>query len=449
MSASPATGLATVYIAEKVRRTSGERPVRRIRLAGQNRSWRVLLTLGMLAGLFAAPITSAVLPAVAGADAGAVVPDSAISGFTPVALPGTDDGSTGSVPLGFNIDFYGQEYGSVYVNNNGNLTFNSPLSTYTPFGLTSTNTPIIAPFFADVDTRVGNTVEYGTGTLDGHSVFVANWPGVGCYNQNDTVTDDFQAILIDRSDRGTGPQGDDFDVEFNYNTIQWDAGQASGGNAECTDAPDSNSAAVGFSNGTATPGDSSELAGSQTSGAFLDFNPTTGLINNDFNSDVLGQYLFSITGGQPRIAYHLVRDAFLGTRPTHHDVYSYDERCDGAARRLQRGIRGRSGYEWDDRLALRPRDHLAHLCDPRNLYGRGDGYRHVRSHRACHLVGYRDRNCTSSTKCWRDAGDRCWDLRDFGRVRVPARRRHHQLSVGVGRSGVFGPDSRQRRHHPA
>jgi hypothetical protein len=254
----------------------------------------------------------------AAAVANAVVPDSAIGGFTPIQFTGNDDGTypcggagnappacTGTetgpatVPLGFSVNFFGTEYNSVYVNNNGNLTFDAPLSTFTPFGLESTNSVIIAPFFADVDTRVGNNVEFGTGTLGGHKVFVANWPSVGCFDENDSVTDDFQVILIDRSDRDTGALGDDFDIEFNYNSIQWDAGQASGGDANCQNAADANSAAVGFSNGTSTPGDSFELPGSQTSGAFLDSNTSTGLIFNDLNSSVLGQYLFTVHNGAP------------------------------------------------------------------------------------------------------------------------------------------------------
>ncbi len=191
----------------------------------------------------------------ASAAANAVVPDSAITGFTPIEFAPNDDGTypcggsgnapppcTGAetgptpVPLGFNINFYGTEYSGAYINNNGNITFDNPLPTYTPFGLAGTSSVIVAPFFADVDTRVGNTVEFGTGTLNGQKVFVVNWPGVGCYDENDTVTDNFQLILIDRPDRGTSVLGDDFDIEFNYDSIQWDAGQASGGDASCTNA---------------------------------------------------------------------------------------------------------------------------------------------------------------------------------------------------------------------
>ena len=67
---------------------------------------------------------------------------------------------------------------------------------------------------------------------------MVNWPGVGCYYENDSVTDDFQLILIDRPDTGYRCPGDDFQIEFNYGSIQWDAGQASGGDDTCNNAPD-------------------------------------------------------------------------------------------------------------------------------------------------------------------------------------------------------------------
>jgi hypothetical protein len=255
-----------------------------------------------------------------GPTASAVVPDSGFGDFTPIQFPGNDDnswtcpsddtgapafcagseGETVPVPFGFNVNFYGTEYGGAYVNNNGNITFDGALSTYTPFGLSSTNSVIIAPFFADVDTRVGNTVEFGTGTFDGNNAFIVNWPSVGCFAENDAVTDNFQLILIDRPDLGSGALGDDFQIEFNYDTVQWDAGQASGGDANCTNSSDSDSAVAGFSNGTSTPGESFELPGSQSSGALLDSNEATGLVNNDLNSSVPGRYVFNVSGGQPQ-----------------------------------------------------------------------------------------------------------------------------------------------------
>jgi hypothetical protein len=286
----------------------------RVGVAGMRRS-ATLMVFGLLGGTLMFPIISYLSTQSAAADANAVVSDGAFSGFTPVAFGPNDDGTypctsedagtppdctPTTVPLGFNINFYGTEFSGAYINNNGNLTFDAPLSQFTPTALTTFGSPIIAPFFADVDTRAGNTVNYGTATFNGHDAFVVNWPGVGCFSENDTVLDDFQAILIDRPDLGTGPLGDDFQIEFNFDSIQWDAGEDSGGGTpSCTGAPDDESAVVGFSNGTSTSGDSFQLAGSQSSGAFLDSNGSTGLINNDLNSNVLGRYIFEVHNGQP------------------------------------------------------------------------------------------------------------------------------------------------------
>lgn len=68
-------------------------------------------------------------------------------------LNANDDSSTAPVPLPFGVNFYGSSFQSLWVNNNGNVTFDGPLSTYTPIGLAGTSSQIIAPFFADADTR--------------------------------------------------------------------------------------------------------------------------------------------------------------------------------------------------------------------------------------------------------------------------------------------------------
>ena len=76
-------------------------------------------------------------------------------------LPANDDGSTGEIQLPFAANFFGDVYSSLYVNNNGNVTFTGPQSQYTPFTIDADTPPIIAPFFADVDTR-------GAGSRPGH-----------------------------------------------------------------------------------------------------------------------------------------------------------------------------------------------------------------------------------------------------------------------------------------
>src|SRR5262249_34555529 len=76
-------------------------------------------------------------------------------GFGEGVLPANDDGSTGFIDVtsvfAQGLNFFGQTYTGFYINNNGNITFNSPLGEFTPFALTgNTGQPIIAPFFADV-----------------------------------------------------------------------------------------------------------------------------------------------------------------------------------------------------------------------------------------------------------------------------------------------------------
>jgi hypothetical protein len=207
-------------------------------------------------------------------------------------LARNDDSSTGAVNLGFTANFFGTNYTSLYVNNNGNITFDSALSTYTPFPINTTNRVIIAPFFADVDTNgsYGNPVTYGTGTYGGKPTFCVNWPGVNYYDSyiHADKLNYFQLLLVSRSDIAAG----DFDIYFNNNQIQWETGDASGG----TNGLGGSSARVGYSSGGTNP-TSYELPGSGVPGSFLDSNTTLGLIHNSRGSAVLGRYLFTVRNG--------------------------------------------------------------------------------------------------------------------------------------------------------
>ena len=212
------------------------------------------------------------------------------AGCTNAANAGTCAGT--AVPLGFTANFFGLTFTSAFINTNGNITFDAPLSTFTPFGLTATSRKIIAPFFADVDTRnaASGVVTFGNGTVDGHNAFGVNWINVGYFDRHVDKLNSFQMILIDRSDIAPG----DFDIEFNYDRIAWETGDASGGNGGLG----GSSAHAGFSNGTGNPGTSFEFAGSGVPGSLLDGNLATGLINNSLNSDVLGRYDFFARNGE-------------------------------------------------------------------------------------------------------------------------------------------------------
>ena len=212
-----------------------------------------------------------------------------VSGFNTSTLPANDDDSSPPVSIGFEIDLFGERHSLLHVNNNGNVTFEQELGAFTPFSLLSTNTLIIAPFFADVDTsEAGSPVTYGTGMFEGRQAFGANWVNVDYFSgtPNHANRNSFQLLLVNRSDRGDG----DFDIIFNYDQIQWETGEFSGG--------DSNgrggfSARAGYAIGRGAPGSSFELAGSAIPGSFLDGGPNA-LRSNMRNSSVPGRYIFQI-----------------------------------------------------------------------------------------------------------------------------------------------------------
>jgi hypothetical protein len=218
-----------------------------------------------------------------------------LTGFSAQTLAANDDGSTGLVNLGFTANFFGENYSQTYVNNNGNLTFDAAMETFTPFSLSNTNRVIIAPFFGDVDTRAAGSglTTYGTGTLGGHNAFAANYLNVGVFGQI-PIFNSFQVVLIDRADTGAG----NFDFEFNFTKIIWETGTASDGNSQGLGGY---SARSGYSNGSATH--SFELAGSAVNGGLLDSNATTGLIHNSFGTPfdgvvADGRYDFQVRTGQ-------------------------------------------------------------------------------------------------------------------------------------------------------
>ena len=203
-------------------------------------------------------------------------------------LSGNDDNSTGPVGLGFTANINGTNYANAYVNNNGNITFDNVLSSYTPAAIqTGSFGPIIAAYFGDVDTRASGSgkVTYGASTLDGVNVFGVNYINVGVYSQQ-PIYNSFQLILTDRSAIGAG----DFDIQFNYDSILWEAGTASGAG---TGGLGGVSALAGYWTSNTS---NATLAGSLVNGAFIDGGPNA-LISGSRNSNTLGQYNFQVRNG--------------------------------------------------------------------------------------------------------------------------------------------------------
>lgn len=159
------------------------------------------------------------------------------AGFGENVLESTDDGFTELVDItpvfSSGLNFFGTNYQGFYINNNGNITFNEPLETYIPFAITeNTGVPIIAPFFADVDTLAGNLTPSSGGNSTGSNLVywdidalndkvTVTWDDVGKYS-NGTLPNAFQLVLEDLG-------GGDFGIEFIYESILWTIGELSDG----------------------------------------------------------------------------------------------------------------------------------------------------------------------------------------------------------------------------
>lgn len=169
------------------------------------------------------------------------------AGFGELAMNANDDGSSNLLDLPFTLNFFGSNFSSFYVNNNGNITFNRPLSTYTPNAFPVSNQPMIAPWWADVDTRGA------AGALGSNAVYVAapntdtvvvTWHDVGYYSAQTDKRNNFQLVLRNRADTGSG----NFDFEFRYERLAWTTGSASGGVQGLGGTP----AQAGYDDGRAT-----------------------------------------------------------------------------------------------------------------------------------------------------------------------------------------------------
>ena len=188
------------------------------------------------------------------------------SGFGDLAMTPNDDDSSSLLNLPFNINFFGSSYSQFYVNNNGNITFQTALGNFTPDPFPVANQPMIAPWWADVDTRIPGT---GGGTASeaaamitpaaasvagvGNSVYVGapndqtvvvTWDRVGYFPAQTDKTNSFQLVLRNRADTGAG----NFDIDFRYQQLQWTTGDASGGTGGLGGTP----AQAGYDDGKGT-----------------------------------------------------------------------------------------------------------------------------------------------------------------------------------------------------
>jgi hypothetical protein len=160
------------------------------------------------------------------------------AGFGENALSVGDDNSSGFIdlrqifPRGINV--FGVVYQGLFVNNNGNVSFGVPIGSASRSAFAPGSRPVIAPFLSDVDTRGGafapspggtstgaNRVWYDIDTFD--KSITVTWDDVGRFAVQTDAANAFQLRLTAVPG---GIQGDDFNIQFRYEAINWDISTA-------------------------------------------------------------------------------------------------------------------------------------------------------------------------------------------------------------------------------
>lgn len=118
------------------------------------------------------------------------------------------------------INYFGTNYTSLYINTNGLITFQGPVTAYTPASLSSLPYPAIAAFWSDVNITNGTT----TGSnniywdLDPTSGRVTiTWLDVRAYSGPSSARNTFQVVLQHTHDGN-------FEIDLIYQKIQWTNG---------------------------------------------------------------------------------------------------------------------------------------------------------------------------------------------------------------------------------
>jgi hypothetical protein len=131
---------------------------------------------------------------------------------------GRNDDGFMQVNLPFSVNFFGNTYNSLFINNNGNVSFNAGISAFVPTGPTGASVPIISPYFGDVDTRnaASGVVHFQTNTPN---QLVVTWDQVGYFSFHADLLNSFQLIL--RGSNFDVPAGEG-SIGFFYGTMGWE-----------------------------------------------------------------------------------------------------------------------------------------------------------------------------------------------------------------------------------
>ena len=172
--------------------------------------------------------------------------ESTYDGWT-LATIRSDDGSSQAYTIPFTFTFFGHNYlginKTLFINNNGNLSFDNPYFVFTPEGFPLFGVPMIAPFWSDVDTRLANggyvwMKQFG-------NVLAVTWDQVGYYEFGVDKKNTFQVLISDRLDPSLGMGNN---VCFCYGAMEWATGDIGTG----VDGFGGDPATVGVNNGDGT-----------------------------------------------------------------------------------------------------------------------------------------------------------------------------------------------------
>jgi hypothetical protein len=136
----------------------------------------------------------------------------------------SDDGwaTVSPLTLPFNFCFFGDIKTQVWLNNNGNISFNNGITSFTSNAFPSTGNAMIAAFWADFDFGAPGGTFHATITP---TAAIFNWVNVGYYSDQGDKRNTCQIVITD----GTDPLVVSGNVAIHYDDMEWTTGGASGG----------------------------------------------------------------------------------------------------------------------------------------------------------------------------------------------------------------------------
>lgn len=132
-----------------------------------------------------------------------------------------DDGYSEEIELPFTFNFFGENYTSIFINNNGNLSFGNGYSAFSASGFPINNFPMVSAYWADVDTR--NTESGLVYYKITENALIVRYNEVGYFPNAADQLNDFQIIISD----GTSDLiASGHTISFCYGDMQWSTGSA-------------------------------------------------------------------------------------------------------------------------------------------------------------------------------------------------------------------------------